>query len=73
MRIVFGIDILDCNMGNNIEPFLNFILLNIIYKTGRKSSYKKKRAYLNPLLSLTYIFPEVKNAPKSWLLVGNFY
>ena len=43
-------------MGNNIEPFLNFIALIIIYKTRIKSSYKKKRAYLSPLLSLTYIF-----------------
>ena len=60
-------------MGNNIEPFLIFIALIIIYKTRRKSSYKKKRAYLSPLLSLTYIFTEVNNAPKSWILVANFY
>jgi len=26
-------------MGNNIEPFLNFIVLIIIYKTRRKSPY----------------------------------
>ena len=60
-------------MGNNIEPCLNLIVLIIIYKTRRKSSYKKKRAYLSPLLSLTYIFTEVNNAPKSWILVANFY
>jgi len=29
-------------MGNNIEPFLNLIVFIIIYKTRRKSSYKKK-------------------------------
>ena len=59
-------------MGNNIEPFLNFIVLIIILETRKKSS-KKKRTYLSPLISLTYIFTEVNNVPKSWILVANFY
>ena len=42
-------------MGNNIEPFLNFIVLIIIYKTRRKSSYKKKEG-LNKPSFISYLY-----------------